>query len=172
MYATQSSGSRLFLSHCSPMSYKPNTREFLKYFNSKKWTPRKNHVLSVMTFTIGTTFNALSISVVFNVGDRPLGGDFCRLKRTKILNWFQKILLWNQNIWCSFDSMVRNKIYRHMISDWWRNNQTNIVLCNASLHQLSKTTEYWACLWLGVKYCGSQSHEDYECVQCVVLRCV
>ena len=26
-----------------------------------------------------------------------------------------------------------------MISDLWR--QTNIVLCNASLHQLSKTTE-------------------------------
>ena len=28
-----------------------------------------------------------------------------------------------------------------MILDWWRNNQTNIVLCNASLHQLSKTAE-------------------------------
>jgi len=28
-----------------------------------------------------------------------------------------------------------------MISDWSHNNQTNIVLCNASLHQLSKTTE-------------------------------
>jgi len=27
------------------------------------------------------------------------------------------------------------------ISDWSRNNKTNIVLCNASLHQLSQTTE-------------------------------
>jgi len=32
------------------------------------------------------------------------------------------------------------KVIKH-ISDWSRNNQTNIVLCNASLHQLSKTTE-------------------------------
>ena len=33
------------------------------------------------------------------------------------------------------------KVKEHMISDWWRNNQTNIVLCNVSLHQICKTTE-------------------------------
>ena len=43
------------------------------------------------------------------------GGDFCRLKHTQMLNWFQKyiyLLLWNQSIWCTFDSMVRNKGYK------------------------------------------------------------
>jgi len=33
--------------------------------------------------------------------------------------------------------MVRKNVIN--ISDWSRNNQTNIVLCNASLHQLSTT---------------------------------
>jgi len=33
------------------------------------------------------------------------------------------------------------KVIKHMISDWWRNSQTNIVLCNASLYQLSNSTE-------------------------------
>ena len=47
-----------------------------------------------------------------------------------------------------------------MISDWWRNNQTKIILCNASLHKLSKATD-WNCHWFGVKHCGS--HKDYEC---------
>ena len=55
------------------------------------------------------------------------GGDFCKLKRTKIWNWFKEfLLLWNQNIWCTFDSIFRNKVYRAYISDWGRNNQNNI----------------------------------------------
>jgi len=38
--------------------------------------------------------------------------------------------------------MVRNKGYKtYQTGHWSRNNQTNIVLCNASLHQLPKTTE-------------------------------
>jgi len=36
--------------------------------------------------------------------------------------------------------MFRNIGYKTQ-SDWSRNSQTNIFLCNASLHQLSKTTE-------------------------------
>jgi len=37
--------------------------------------------------------------------------------------------------------MDRNKGYKTLISDWSRINQTNIVLRNASLHHLSKTTK-------------------------------
>jgi len=43
------------------------------------------------------------------------GGDFCRLKHTQMLNLFQKnqyLLLWNQSLWCTCDSMVRNKAYK------------------------------------------------------------
>ena len=43
------------------------------------------------------------------------GGDFCRWKHAQMLNWFQKnqyLLLWNQSLWCTFDSMVRNKAYK------------------------------------------------------------
>ena len=70
-------------------------------------------------------------------------GDFCRLKHSKILNWFQK-----HNI-CYFGIKALDvpltpwfvtKVIKH-ISVWSHNNQTNIILCNASLHQLSKITE-------------------------------
>jgi len=33
------------------------------------------------------------------------------------------------------------KVKKHMISDWSHINQTNIILSNASLHHLSKTSE-------------------------------
>jgi len=35
----------------------------------------------------------------------------------------------------------KGKVIKHMMSDWSRISQTNIVLCNASLRQPSKTTE-------------------------------
>jgi len=37
--------------------------------------------------------------------------------------------------------VIVTKFIEHTISDWWRNNQTNIVQSNISLHQLPKTTE-------------------------------
>jgi len=43
------------------------------------------------------------------------------------------------------------------ISDWPNNNLTNIILYNASLHQLFQ--EHWDCHWLGVTHCGS--YKDY-----------
>jgi len=71
------------------------------------------------------------------------GGNFCRLKHTQMLHWFQKkqyLLLWNQSIWCTPTPWFVTKVIKH-ISDWSRNDQTNIVLCKVALHQLTKTTE-------------------------------
>jgi len=71
-----------------------------------------------------------------------LWGRFLQVE-TKILNWFRK------NTICyfvikAFDALSTpwfiTKVIKH-ISNRSHNNQTNIVLCNASLYQLSKTTE-------------------------------
>jgi len=55
----------------------------------------------------------------------------------------QYLLLWNQSLWCTFDSMVRNKAYKtHIGLVTHQSNYCKMVLWNASLHQqLSKTTE-------------------------------
>jgi len=54
----------------------------------------------------------------------------------------QYLLLWNQSHWCTFDSMVGNKAYiTHIGPVTHHLNSCNMVLWNASLYQLSKTTD-------------------------------
>jgi len=66
------------------------------------------------------------------------GGRFLQVRIYKICEMISKIKLdlplWNQFIWCAFDSMFFKKVIKHTIQDWWCNNQTSIVLCNALLH--------------------------------------
>jgi len=54
----------------------------------------------------------------------------------------QYLFPWNQSIWCTFDSIVRNKGYKtHTGLATPRSNYCNMVMLNASLHKISKTTE-------------------------------
>ena len=74
--------------------------------------------------------------------------DFCWLKHNYNLEFIPKkkyLLLWNQSIWCTFDSVDHNKAKKHTILGWWRYNQANIVLCDTSMHQLLNTTEIVTC---------------------------
>jgi len=79
--------------------------------------------------------------VVYNVGEiAPKGEILCIVGaisagwNTKIMKWFQK----KKNI-CYFGMKASDahstprfiaKVIKHMIWDWWRNNETNLVLCN------------------------------------------
>ena len=114
----------------------------------------------------------LSRSVVFNVDEivprerfHALWGRFCDLRdlegdcraiavskgrflqvktysKVELIPKKQYLLLWNQSIWCTFNSMVRNKGYKtHIGLATHQSNYCNMVLWNASLHQLPKTTE-------------------------------
>jgi len=73
------------------------------------------------------------------------GGRFLQVKtysNVELISKNQYLLLWNQSLWCTFDSMVRNKGYKtHIGLVTHKSNYCNIVLWNASLHQLPKTTE-------------------------------
>jgi len=98
----------------------------------------------------------------------PRGSDFCRLKHAKILNWFKKMFATSEwkDLILSTLWFVTERI-KHMIADWSRNNETNIVLCNAALHQFIQ--HCWDCHWLGVKHCGS--HKDYHYVTLFLFGC-
>ena len=78
-------------------------------------------------------------------GFRFLEGRFLQVKtysNVQMIPKNQYLLLWNQSIWCTFDSMVRNNGYKtHIGLVTHQSNYRNMVLWNASLHQISKTTE-------------------------------
>jgi len=71
--------------------------------------------------------------------------DFCRLKHTPMFNWFKKINICYFGIKAFHGRLTPcfvTKVIKH-ISDWSRISQTTatLFLKNASLHQISKTTE-------------------------------
>ena len=73
------------------------------------------------------------------------GGRFLQVEtysNVELIPKNQYLLLWNQSLWCTFDSMVRNKAYKaHIGLVTHQSNYCNMVLWNTSLHQLFKTTE-------------------------------
>ena len=72
------------------------------------------------------------------------GDDFCRLKHTQMFNWFQKINTCYSGIkafharstpWFVTKVVEQSGLVTH------QSNYCNMVLWNASLHQIAKTTE-------------------------------
>jgi len=109
-------------------------------------------------------------AVVLNVGEIATpGGDFVIYEFwgqfLRVKSYFKCLIDSKNNIyyfWIKvFDALPTpwfvTKVIKHIL-DWSRINQTNIVLCNVSLHRLCKTTEIVT--GLGVTHYGS--HEDYK----------
>jgi len=68
------------------------------------------------------------------VSDQAAAVFIVLLCRWFLLFWVGWLVLSQQ----SFDALSTpwfvKKVIKHVISDWWRNNWTNIFRCNASLH--------------------------------------